>query len=277
MERNYSIRFDLERSETISFQPSLSKNEFVPIKMIDYKIFTTTIKTRRGEGREMRTRPPWKKNFNQPSSHSSSIDIERHSQIYTLSLSLSLDSTQSRKKATPSNQTIRPVESSSTRSIDEEPGQGDDGKEGKGREEGREKVGVLLARSDARGIHPHPHPRSAKLKIGKAWKREGCEARRFWAAPDPFNELVIAFWAGHPSQWGRVERWNCWAVFCFCCPRSTTPSLSAQHPWEAGARRDGCDHPWAASKSREGEGEWRIWISCRWRLLYIYIYMWVTG
>lgn len=178
-----------------------------------------------------------------------------HSQIYSLS------STVTEKKATSSNQAIRPVESSSSARR----GPSTRRSEGEGRKEGI--VGVLLARSVPVGFTPPP-PVRPNWKSGK---RGSVKAARFWATPDPFNELVIAFWAGHPSPLptGAVATG---LVFCFCRPRSTIPSPSTQHLWEARARRHGCDHPWAASESGEGEEE-RIWISCRWRLLY----MWVTG
>lgn len=132
-----------------------------------------------------------------------------HSQIYSLS------STVTEKKATSSNQAIRPVESSSSARR----GPSTRRSEGEGRKEGI--VGVLLARSVPVGFTPPP-PVRPNWKSGK---RGSVKAARFWATPDPFNELVIAFWAGHPSPLptGAVATG---LVFCFCRPRSTIPSPS---------------------------------------------------
>lgn len=173
-----------------------------------------------------------------------------HSQIYSLS------STVTEKKATSSNQAIRPVESSSSARR----GPSTRRSEGEGRKEGI--VGVLLARSVPVGFTPPP-PVRPNWKSGK---RGSVKAARFWATPDPFNELVIAFWAGHPSPLptGAVATG---LVFCFCRPRSTIPSPSISERLGPG----GTTTPERRS-NREGEEE-RIWISCRWRLLY----MWVTG
>lgn len=133
-----------------------------------------------------------------------------HSQIYSLS-----SPRQWRKKVTSSNQAIRPVESSSSARR----GPSTRRSEGEGRKEGI--VGVLLARSVPVGFTPPP-PVRPNWKSGK---RGSVKAARFWATPDPFNELVIAFWAGHPSPLptGAVATG---LVFCFCRPRSTIPSPS---------------------------------------------------
>lgn len=134
-----------------------------------------------------------------------------HSQIYSLS------STVTEKKATSSNQAIRPVESSSSARR----GPSTRRSEGEGRKEGI--VGVLLARSVPVGFTPPP-PVRPNWKSGK---RGSVKAARFWATPDPFNELVIAFWAGHPSlsPQGRLQP-GLYFAFVVRVPRSPPPRPS---------------------------------------------------
>lgn len=159
--------------------------------------------------------------------------------IHILSLSLS----RSRKRA----RRIKRLErlNHHHRVRDRGPSQSGERKERERKKKKREKderLGCrgLISSIVARGI---PHPTAS---FGQIENRKSVEAwrLRFWATQDPFNELVIAFWTGHPRR-GRGT-----AIFCFCCPR---PPLLPQRISE---RLGGCDQLrpplGAASKSRVG-------------------------
>lgn len=141
---------------------------------------------------------------------------------------------------------------------------------------------ALISSISARGIHPPPWLDHEELQ-GQIENRKSVEAwrlRRFWAT-QAFNELVIAFWTGHPAVGSGRERGGGaseWLYFAFV---RFARSL-AQHPERLG----GVNHPSMLSgvQSREKHRTRRIWISCRWRLLYVShplearfkVYQWLT-